>query len=135
MIILTELPPIIREAQKAFPGMNPMMTVFTYGKYIYNPGGHNISEDLLIHEETHMNQQNDPKSWWYEYLHDKDFRLEQELEAYNNQYEFYENIEHDRNNRAKFLSKIASDLSGDMYGRMIEYKDALDKIKNYGKPV
>ena len=79
MKIIRDYPPNI-EAIRAEFELNPRV-VFTYGETIYNPGGGKITDDLMVHEETHAKQQgDDPGAWWDRYLVDVDFRLNQEVE-------------------------------------------------------
>jgi len=104
--------------------------VFTYNKALYNPSDGIISDDLLVHEMVHVRQQgNDSESWWHKYLNDQTFRLSQELEAYEAQYAFYKQRVKDRNAQARFLHKIALDLSSAVYGNMITYTDAKSRLK------
>ena len=89
MKIVNEKPPIFDKIVKA--GMSPSLdsTIFTYGDTIYNPSGRPIPDHLIAHEARHFKQQgNDPAAWWDKYLVDKEFRFEQEAEAYANQYKF-----------------------------------------------
>lgn len=103
--------------------------IFTYGSTIYNPDNAAINDPLLVHEGTHMVQQGkDIEVWWDRYLTDDSFRLQQEIEAYRNQYERYKELVSDRNNRYIFLRKIAKDVSGPMYGEMVSFYDAMKLI-------
>ena len=103
--------------------------VFTYGDKLYNPTGLTIPDHLLIHEAVHEKQQVNPKEWWERYLIDKDFRLEQELEAYRAQYQFIKKNVKDRNIVARFLFTIAADLSSGMYKLNISQTEAMKLIK------
>lgn len=124
--IVEEFPPNIKEIRKALDlaGRTP---VFTYGLRIYNPYKCFLPQDLRVHEGTHVEQQNvwSASLWWEKYLSDPKFRLEQELEAYRNQFKFYKTI---NKGWMKFLQRIASDLSSKMYGNIISYPEALNKI-------
>jgi len=77
--------------------------IFTYGDTIYCKSP--ISDDLKVHEATHIRQQREigEDIWWERYLKDKDFRLSQEVEAYKNQME-YINKNYNRNAR-RYLYK------------------------------
>lgn len=60
--------------------------LYPWGDTLYNPSGVEIPDDIMVHEEVHVTQQGDnPELWWNRYIIDKDFRLEQELEAYGTQ--------------------------------------------------
>jgi len=63
--------------------------IFTYEDTISTSSGE-MSEDLIAHEQTHIRQQAEMGAdvWWKRYLEDDQFRYEQELEAYQNQYKW-----------------------------------------------
>lgn len=106
-------------------------TVFTYGDTIHIHG--DISPDLLVHESHHTLQQKKyvggPDAWWDRYFRDEEFRKEQELECYQRQYQFIQEKIKDRNDRARYLWAYASHLSGEMYGRVLKFNEALKLIK------
>ena len=60
--------------------------IFTYGDMIYC--NQELSIGLCAHELTHVFQQlkMGKEKWWEQYLKDDKFRLEQEVEAYRQQY-------------------------------------------------
>ena len=64
------------------------------------------------------------------YFTNENFRLTQEIEAYQEQYRSVCLNVKDRNDRARSLFLMAQAISGDNYGRMIAYSDALKLIKN-----
>jgi len=134
MKIINERPPIWDSVIAA--GMRPDETrvIFTYGDKIYNPGGTEISEDVMEHEETHSEQQGlDPDAWWARYLTDPIFRIAQESEAYAKQYDFMCARVRDRNRRNQFLIYLAGQLSGPMYGNVIDGNGAIKMIKSKSK--
>lgn len=127
-VIDNSYPPNIDDIKKVLNiGKN---VIFTFGNTIYNPSGGDIDLPLMAHEQTHSIQQENigPEEWWKKYLSDNNFRLEQELQAYKIQYKYYCNVIKDRNARYKFLNRIASDLSSEVYGNLISKSDALSKI-------
>jgi len=131
MKILQGNPPNLDKIIKAGLKPDPDKTVFTYGDTIYNPGKGIIDPLLMKHEEIHSRQQgNDPDGWWDRYLKDINFRLAQELEAYGIQYKEAEKIIKDRNGLSKLLRLLANDLSGEMYGKILTFQEAIIKIKN-----
>jgi hypothetical protein len=105
--------------------------IFTIGDKIYAKNG--LPLDLVVHETTHVHQQTrrniNPTIWWDRYIADPQFRLIQELEAYQNQYQYVIETHKDRNTRAKALSQFARDLSSPIYGNVITYNEALKRIK------
>lgn len=98
--------------------------IFTYGDTIYCKT--DIPEDLKVHEATHIRQQKSgAKEWWDRYLNDNAFRLDQEVEAYKNQYNYLKIVIKDRNKLFLHKHRIAKDLSSYIYGNIISYSDAL----------
>jgi len=109
-------------------------TVFTYGEDIYVPSGEILSDDLVVHEETHTIQQgDDPERWWDQYLSDPYFRLHQEAEAYARQYKYLCRVHKDRNKQFRILVYLAGQLSGPIYGNMLLRSDAMSMIKSNAK--
>lgn len=130
MIEKFEYPPNYEEIKTRFD-IEGKPVVFTYGDILYNPHEGGIPPHLIIHEKTHTKQQgNNPKEWWDRYLIDDKFRFDQEVEAYRNQYKFFKETTKDRNAVAKFLFKIASDLSGEIYGNLCTHTEAQQLIRN-----
>ena len=98
--------------------------------------GFRIPADLLVHEETHRDQQDgEPEKWWDHYFYDKEWRIEQEAEAYGNQYRFICRSVHDRNARDKNLRIMAGFLSGPMYGNVVTLQEAMKRIKVYSEGI
>jgi hypothetical protein len=106
--------------------------VFCFGDILYNPGNHAIPEHLLVHEGVHEAQQTgffmNPKKWWRRYIDDPQFRLYQEVDAYNTQLKFIATEVRDKNTLLKFKTLVAKELSGEMYGNMVDYSEALDLL-------
>jgi hypothetical protein len=129
--VLYELPPNYEDICQAIPAVRKNKAiVFVYAPYIYSPAGIELRPDLLAHEKVHVKRQgDDPAAWWDKYLVDKDFRLREELAAYQVQYAFM--VEHyDRAKRRAITMSIAKDLSGPMYGGIITKQQAIRLIKN-----
>lgn len=132
MNIINKYPPNIDEIEKVFPYIKQnKYVVFSYGSDLCNPNNCNISEDLMVHEQTHEKQQEEIgiKIWWEKYLEDEGFRLSQEVEAYQNQYQ-YALDNYTRQLRKTILNKITADLSGSLYGNLITKEEAIKLIKN-----
>ena len=131
MKIINKKPPVWDEVVKRFD-IEGQAVIFAYGDKIYNPFNAIIPDDLIVHEETHMHQQEkfgDIKKWWIKYLDDSEFRLSQELEAYRIQYK-YSKENYSRQMRKALLKRIAKDLSSPVYGNIISFDKAKDLIKN-----
>lgn len=129
MEIVSGFPPNINELKEHFD--IGYTVVFTYGDILYNPGNGFINKALLAHEETHSRQQQEMgvEQWWRKYIDDQQFRIDQEVEAYHNQY-----LEYKKSNSYQkselFVNNLARDLSSKLYGEnIIDFKTALNKIK------
>ncbi len=124
MKISRAYPPNYREIVARIPAVKSRRgIIFTYGHTIYCPGGNtNLPAHLIAHEETHAREQDriGIQEWWDQYLTDVSFRLDQELLAYQKQYSVLAN----RAERKKVLPAIVKDLSGAMYGNIIDPAEA-----------
>lgn len=126
--IIYEQPPFISEAREIF--RLPEGVIFTWGKKIFNPSHKAIDEPLFKHEECHSKQQGEyPDVWWSRYLKDIDFRLSQEIPAYQIQFKSAKEFIKDKNKLNTYLISLASDLSGQMYGSIMSFSDAFEAIK------
>ena len=125
---IIDYPPNIKQIKEVFPILPESMLV-CYDDVIYNPSGQELADHIQIHELTHSDQQQEkPEEWWDKYLNDKDFRLKQELLAYQRQYQFAKIWVKDRNELARFLWKLAQDLSN-LYKVNITFSEAMKQIK------
>ena len=99
-------------------------TVFAWDGCIY--ANHTLTNDLLIHEETHLKQQEkyNKALWLKDYLEDTDFRLKMEVQAYKNQLSSIKDRE--RRNRMKILAAI--DLSSSLYGNIATFPEAIERL-------
>lgn len=135
MTIKKEKAPIYDTIMTTFEGIDPKRVVITYYPNIYYLGNGLLSPDVLHHEKIHLTQQGElgVEKWWDLYLKDENFRLTQEIEAYKAQYTFLYNRVKDRNARAKMLDKLAGDLSGHMYGNILDKNKAMQIIRGKNK--
>jgi hypothetical protein len=67
--------------------------------------------------------------WWRKWLEDPEFRLSQELEAYQEQYQFFVKTESNREKVNQALWSIAGMLSSKIYGSVISHSEAVLAIK------
>lgn len=122
MKISNTFPPNYEEIVAAFNIKGRAGIIFTYGNTIYNPSKITIPPDLIAHEEIHAIQQVSngltPELWWASYIEDPKFRYEQELEAYQAQYDFAV-AHYGRDQRRKLLDHISKALAGPMYGSLV----------------
>lgn len=129
MQIIDAFPPNFEKIQAAFP-VNKS-TVFTYGDGLFAPGRRGVSADLLEHERIHSAQQGkDPEGWWDRYIADKEFRLSQEVDAYQAQYQYFCRMNGSRNKRFSFLKFLGTEMSSAMYGRMVGLFEAMKLIES-----
>lgn len=137
MPVSREKPPCYEAAKKFFNLKEGQGTVFTYGNVIYNPDGVPMSDDLIVHEEVHGHQQghNDTEAglWWKRAIADPQFLLEQETEAYAQQYKFLCTRSKNREWRAKNLYGLAKMLSSEMYGNIVTQAEAAKLIRDLAK--
>jgi hypothetical protein len=127
MQIVKGFPPNIAQLYKKFK-ITPE-TVFTYGDKLYNPMGNPIPQDLMVHEETHEQQQKvcGVEQWWTLYLDNPNFRLTQEVEAYRNQYQFLKTVLN-RKARLGTLNILSEHLASPLYGNIVNKKEAKELI-------
>lgn len=87
----------------------------------------------MVHELVHVRQQREypggKDMWWERYLEDAKFRTAQELEAYKEQWNWVKHNIKDRNEQVRHLQHYAQSLSGEMYGKVMTYSEALKAIK------
>lgn len=123
-------PPVYDRVRKVFD-IEGKAVIFAYGDKIYNPFRAGITPDLFAHESVHSKQQalTSPDEWWDRYLTDADFRLSQEVEAYGAQYRYMRGSTPNRAKLEQKLDKIASDLSGRIYGNLCTYNHARKLIQ------
>lgn len=128
LITSEQFPPNIDEIRKHFTLTGDEL--FCYGKIIYNPNKKLLTEDLLAHEAVHIEQQsNKAKEWWDLYLKDKVFRASQEIPAYQIQYRVAKKVIKDRNRLFNYLKQLAMNLSGETYGHVMTFHQAMEAIK------
>lgn len=97
-------------------------TIFAWDNIIYT--NKPIPEHLVVHEQTHhTQQQKDGLDYWLEnYLNNTQYRLTQEIEAYQNQIRSIK----DRNLKMKVRIECARNLSSELYGNIITYQEAFN---------
>ena len=128
MKILYENPPNIEAIRAAFPTAIGKV-VYAYGDTIYNPDKFLLEPQNLAHEEVHEKQQEKigVQTWWHAYIADPEFRAEQELPAYREEYRVVKQNK-GREEAAKAARRFATALSGPNYGECVSFRDALSFI-------
>ncbi len=114
-----------------FPEIVNNGVVMVWGNTIY--GATKIPKDLERHEKVHIDQCKGSKLrgliWWLKYVFSRKFRLNQEIEAYQKQYQYYCRKVKNKFKREEFLKRIATDLSGKLYGNLVSFGHARIFIK------
>ena len=125
MQVVNGYPPNFEDIAAVFPAARNPGVIFTYGERIYNPGGAPIQPKLKAHVAVHSQRQGYAVDlWWYKYLRDPAFRLEEELLAHRAEYRAFKGSCRDRNEVSRALHDAAARLSSALYGNMISYMDA-----------
>jgi hypothetical protein len=114
--------PFYTEYERNFPITAD--TIFVFKDTIF--ADNEIPYDVFYHELKHLEQQNriGPKKWIKKYIKDKDFRLEQEIEAYRHQLKTVKKTG-DRQEYANILVECAKNISSPLYNNIISYRKAL----------
>lgn len=127
--VIVNYPPNYKKIEANFQ-IGDSKPLFAYAPYIYNPFDIFIDPTLYFHEMIHIKQQKDnPSEWWDKYILDKDFRLEQELEANRKQLQLFNKVVKDKNERYRFMLNIARSMSSNLYGNMVEYNQAIKLLQ------
>ncbi len=109
-----------------FPLIVDKKVIMVWGNRIYTENI--LPNDLVIHEKVHVEQQKYSKLWgllwWIRYTFSAPFRLKQEIAAYRKQYQFFCDVNRNHKKQQEFLKRIAWDVSGPMYNRLIGFNQA-----------
>jgi|TARA_Y100000310_G_scaffold314525_1_gene363983 hypothetical protein len=128
LVIKNEYPPNYKTLEQVFQLRTG--NLYPHNPILYNPSGIEIPPDILYHEKIHFEQQGDnPDKWWNNYISSKEFRLEQELEAYSKQLEW---IKERYPNKAvkEALDEMANNLSS-IYNLDLTQEQAKCRIRKY----
>lgn len=135
MKYIKDFPPNYHSVLPYFPTVEVFKPVFCYGDTIYHPflEKEEIPEDIEAHEQAHCEQQKElgPEAWWTKYCLDKDFRKDQEVEAYAIQYGFVK--KHIPQASKEALDDFATALSSPLYGLDITKYQAETLIRKQEK--
>lgn len=107
--------------------------IITYGDTVYCK--FKLPAQKVVHESVHIRQQSQygVKKWWDRYIEDKEFRLQEEVEAYSQEAEYLRNTIKDKNYLYKAVRHLAMQLSSSMYGSIISPSEALKLINGNSK--
>ena len=135
--IIKGIPPNLDAIQERFTATKGnLRVIYTYYPHIYVQVEAILPDDLMVHEATHLAQQEMhlPALWWDRYLKDDEFLLEQEIQAYGNQLA-YALLIGPRARADRLKDQLASDLASDVYGKIISFTKAETAIRYYAKTV
>jgi hypothetical protein len=130
MKVVYTFPPLYREINEEFK-VRGRPVIFCHGTTLYNPSRIKITPELMAHETVHSGRQgDDPDMWWVDYIADPAFRLSEELPAHIAEFaDICRRIEA-RSPRQTALHRIAARLSSPLYGSLIEYNEARERIES-----
>jgi len=117
--------PYYSEFKKRFPFKDDEV-IFAYKDTIFCKNLKRLTPDTIIHEQTHLKQQEKfgLDNWFTRYFEDPQFRLDMEVEAYQNQL----NSILSYNNRNRIYLLILDHLASPMYGNIITREELVKKI-------
>lgn len=128
MKIINTPPPNWADIKKVFPMLKwNDEVIVTYYPNVYCKNA-KLSAFKIAHENVHIYQQEKMgvEAWWQRYLGDKQFRLQQEVEAYRE--ELFHIKTHPelttRDQRRRYINNIVELLASDMYGNLVTRKQA-----------
>lgn len=105
-------------------------TAFAFGDTVYSMA--ELPDHIIEHEKVHLDQQFHSVFcawiWLVLYICSKRFRYKMELQAYRVHWEYFKINYRNTTEQSYFLSKIARDLSGKLYGNLVSYDEAIDAI-------
>ena len=105
--------PLLEKYKEYFPIHDRV--IFAYGEHIYT--NYPLSPDLLLHENTHLEQQKryGLDVWVDRYLNDVEFRVKMEQEAYRKQLGSIK----DREYRFRVKTQVQKDINSGLYGDVV----------------
>ncbi len=136
MRIIEEFPPNYAMIVSVIPAVENQPAIFSYGEDIYNPHKLRVTADLEVHERVHAERQGALiEEWWYNYLRDPAFRLDEEIRAYGAQYAFIKSAGMSGKLLDWGLDRMADALCGALYGNLVTFGEARSKIRNFAKNI
>jgi hypothetical protein len=128
--VVFTFPPRYKELDARFQ-VRGRPVIFTFGLVVHNPGRIKISPELMVHEGVHSKRQGaDVDGWWTDYIADPLFRLCEEMPAHIAEYADVCNRFSIHKAQQRALHLIAARISGPLYGGMIDYREARERIES-----
>lgn len=116
--IVIDYPPLFDEIDAAF-AVRGKPIIYAWGRTIYNPMNILVTPALACHEGVHCGQQGDDiEGWWLRYIDDPEFRLAQEIEAHQAEYDWMVRSG-TRFERRRAKKVVAGKLSSPVYGGLV----------------
>jgi hypothetical protein len=99
--------------------------VYAYYPNIYIPSDKDPEPSLLLHENVHCESQKKigVDVWWFRYITDREFRLEEELIAFAAQFAFIKTVYQGQQVK-DMLHEFAVNLSSPLYGNLVSKSEA-----------
>lgn len=133
MRVSRERPPNYDEIAEVFD-IRGKPIIFAWGDTIFAPPPNGpVTPHLIAHEAVHgFRQRTFPQiiGWWRRYLHDAEFRLEEEKLAHIAEYQHLI-VGANRSERRRHLSHVAARLSASLYRYSIT-KDEARRVLEHG---
>jgi len=126
-------PPNYDEIAARFP-IRGKSVIFSYGDKVYNPAGIKVPYEILAHEARHGSQQDayGVEDWWKHYLIDREFRLDQELEAHMVEYDWLKSWATNRHERRAAEAIVSKKLASDIYDFGMGYLELREAMRTGG---
>lgn len=123
-ILVKAYPPNIDAIDAVFK-VRGKAIIYAYEDRIFAPFSDTISPAILAHEKVHCErQQGCVKEWWDAYIHEREFRLGEEIPAHIAEFNHLCLQYPNRNMRRRHLAVIAHKLSAPLYGSLISKQEA-----------
>ena len=125
--IVVGTPPNYAQILARFPQADRPGVIFSYGDKIFNPSNANIPREIMEHEAIHGERQTERgiDAWWEQYMADALFCLDEEIHAHHAEYRACVKRHGHRN---QDMRRIATRLSGALYGYLLTYEQAKHAI-------
>lgn len=124
-----EIPPIYHKLKDQFGvSWNEGIIIANYPKIHCK---FDIPPEKLVHEKVHLDRQMKIglDLWWELYLGKESYRLEEEVLAYQAEYQFLKRYIKDRELLYSLVREMAAHLSGQMYGNILTATEAIKLIR------
>ena len=130
--VVIGFPPNFAHLREVFGPSNVRGAIFSWGDTLFNPYRIALSEALIAHEARHGARQGRSEEtirhWWNRYVHDKEFRLHEEILGHQAEFRSFCRDNVNSAKRARAALAMADRLSGPLYGHAIGFGEAKHRI-------